>query len=264
VAVTTRGEHATRNETNWGAPPLFAELSREELEALSRWLYARSIRSGDLFSLEGERSEAICFVVSGLVKLFKVSAGGKEQILEFVHPGQFFNESAVLGDLPNPVSSEAVADTVVYCLNRDHYEAQLQSHPEIASRVTTELCARARRYASLVEDLSLRTVAARVAKLVLDHGRASLQGRPYRLTHQQMAAMAGAVRESVARALKELENARLISGRRHRIVVLDAEGLERVALAGQLRKEVAVRRADHPHVRISTGSDTHGRRGTSW
>jgi CRP/FNR family transcriptional regulator len=233
VPVATIGDRPTRRKIVRSAPSLFAELTRNELEALSRSFFARNVRSGEMFSLEGERSEAICFVVSGLIKLFKVSAEGKEQILEFVHPGQFFNESAVLGDLPNPVSSQAVADTVVHCLNRDRYEAQLQSHPEIASRVATELCARARRYASLVEDLSLRTVAARVAKLVLNHGRASLDGELYRLTQTEMAAMTGAVRETVARALKAFDADDLISIRRQRIVVLDAEGLDRVALAGR-------------------------------
>lgn len=231
----TPEEVAAEGEAGRMAQSLFSKLSRGNPHGPGRSVFARYVRGGELFSLEGERPAEICFVLSGLFRLFKVSSEGKEQTLEFVHPGQFFNESAVVGHTPNQASSQAVEDSVVYCLNRDHYEAQLRSHPEIAGHMTRELCARAMRYVSLVEDLSLRTALGRVAKLLLDQDQASIQEQPHRRTHRQIAALAGVARESVARALKALEAEGLISARRRQIAVLDTEGLARVAITGHLR-----------------------------
>ena len=65
-----------------------------------------------------------------------------------------------------------------------------------------------RHLVSLAEDLSLRHVTARVAKILLEQDIASQKGsRRHRLTQQEMAVLAGTAREVVGRALKELEAA---------------------------------------------------------
>ena len=84
--------------------------------------------------------------------------------------------------------------------------------------------ARLRHLVGLVEDLSLRQVSARLAKLLLDtatHGERAL-------TQQEMAAQLGTVREMIGRSLKQLETRGLIKTERGRIVVLDRAGLEKL------------------------------------
>lgn len=83
-----------------------------------------------------------------------------------------------------------------------------------------------RHLVSLVEDLSLRHVTARVAKILLDQEASAPEGqRVYRLTQQEMAALAGTAREVVGRALKELEAAGAIEMRQGRAVVVNSERL---------------------------------------
>jgi CRP/FNR family transcriptional regulator len=79
---------------------------------------------------------------------------------------------------------------------------------------------------TVVESLSFHHVTARVAKILLDQDAASRQGaRPYRLTQQEMAAMAGTSREVVGRALKELEARGAIEMRQGGAVVVDTDAL---------------------------------------
>ena len=83
---------------------------------------------------------------------------------------------------------------------------------------------------ALVEDLSLRHVTARVAKILLDQEASSHEEQHvYHLTQQEMAALAGSAREVVGRALKELEAAGAIEVRQGRAVVLSHERLSLLA-----------------------------------
>ena len=81
-------------------------------------------------------------------------------------------------------------------------------YPKLAQAVVAVLAARARMLVGMVEDLSLRSVAGRLAKLLLDQ---ALQGNDaVPLTRQQMAARLGTIREMVSRALRELEDEGLV------------------------------------------------------
>jgi DNA-binding FadR family transcriptional regulator len=82
-----------------------------------------------------------------------------------------------------------------------------------------------------VEDLSLRHVTARVAKILLDQEISAQQGQQvHRLTQTEMAALVGSTREVVGRALKALETAGAIEMRHGQAVVLNKEGLHMLAL----------------------------------
>ena len=83
---------------------------------------------------------------------------------------------------------------------------------------------------TVVESLSFHHVTARVARILLDQEAATQHdARPYRLTQQEMAAMAGTAREMVGRALKELEGLGAIEMRQGRAVVVDVEKLRLLA-----------------------------------
>jgi CRP/FNR family transcriptional regulator len=100
----------------------------------------------------------------------------------------------------------------------------------VAEAVVKTLANALRHLVSLVEDLSLRHVTARVAKILLDQEASAREGHQvYRLTQQEMAALAGTAREVVGRSLKELEMAGAIEMRQGRAVVLNRERLRLLA-----------------------------------
>ena len=210
------------------AVPYFARLDAAALQAVSSNAVSRQFEPGVVLFLEGEPCAGMFIVDEGRVKLYKLSVEGREQVVRLMGPGEFFNEVAVLDGGPNPVSAMAVRRSRVWVIERSTMVQLLARYPSLALGVIESLAAHARHLLSLVEDLSLRTVSARLAKLLI----AQAEGRPEaprRLTQQEMAAQLGTVREMVSRGLRSLEEEGIIRFDRHRIVILDREGLERKA-----------------------------------
>ena len=210
--------------------PYFSGLSADELHSVSQFIFEKTVERGEIILLEGELAEALYFVASGVVKTFKTSAEGKEQILDIVRPGESFNDVPVFDGGSNPASTQAMTPVVFYGITQDNLEVILLNHRQVALNVINVLAGRVRHLVSLVEDLSFRQVIGRVAKILLEYAGDGV-GSKTRLTQQEMAAMAGTVREVVGRSLKALEGGGAIRLDRHRIVITDKEALKNMVEA---------------------------------
>jgi CRP-like cAMP-binding protein len=206
--------------------PLFASLSQDDLAHVAAVMVERRYGRGEVILLESDPGGALQYVRAGLVKVFKTSPEGKEQVLRLIGAGQTFNDVPALDGGPNPASAAALEPSVIYALGRAELRKLILERPGVAEGAVQSLAGALRHLVSLVEDLSFRHVTARVAKILLDQEETAQGGpSPHRLTQQEMAAMAGTAREVVGRALKELEAAGAIALRQGRAVVLDRERL---------------------------------------
>ncbi len=205
------------------AVELFRDLGEPALRRLAPLLRQERYRAGQSIVVEGQPCEAVYLIASGLVKRFKLSAEGKEQVLKLLGPGESFNEVPVLDGGPNPAGSVALEDTVVYALRRQDLLRLVEETPSLAMALLQVLAARLRHLVGLVEDLSMRHVMGRVARLLLDQPEAV-----ERLTHQELAAMVGTVREVFSRAMRELEDQGAVRLDRGRVVILDRDRLKRL------------------------------------
>jgi CRP/FNR family transcriptional regulator len=213
--------------------PYFAGLAPNILAALAEASVARRFDRGQLIFLEGEACAGLFVLASGAVKIFKVSPQGREQIIHQLGPGSTFNDVAVLDGGPNPASAEAMVDSTAWVIARADIRRLAQEHPTLAWALIESIAARARHLVEMVEDLSLRSVKARLAKLLLSEaeraaGQAEID-RGQMMTQTEMAARLGTVREMVGRALRELADDRLIVLDRHRIVIADRDEMSRIA-----------------------------------
>jgi CRP-like cAMP-binding protein len=206
--------------------PLFATLSQEELRHVAAMTVERHYVRGDIILLEGDMGGALHYVRSGLVKVYKTSSAGKDQVLRLISEGNTFNDVPALDGGPNPGSASALEPSTIYVIQRAELHKLILTRPEVAEAVVKTLANALRHLVSLVEDLSLRNVTARVAKILLDQEASAREGQyRYRMTQQEMAALAGTAREVVGRALKELEAAGAIEMRQGRAVVVNPERL---------------------------------------
>lgn len=213
--------------------PYFADLDAVRLRDLAGQVRQRQYRKGEVLLLEGAPCKGLYFLIGGRVKVYKVSAGGREQVLRILGPGRTFNDVPVFDGGPNPASVAALEPSTVGYLPRAQVLELVERHPEVARAVIRVLASRLRALTVVIEDLSLRSVVARVARLLLDCSRGEptlvegVGGACARLTQQQIAAMTGSVREVVQRALKTLERDGSIKLERARVLVLDPAALER-------------------------------------
>lgn len=209
--------------------PYFASLSDAVLTALAAASVERRFDRGQVIFLEGDACAGLHIIGSGEVKIFKVSPQGREQILHRMGPGDTFNDVAVLDGGPNPASAGAVTDATLWVITRGEMQRLAQTYPALAWALIESIARRARHLVAMVEDLSLRSVKSRLARLLLSEAaRAATQGeldRSQMVTQAEMAARLGTVREMIGRALRELSEDGLIEFDRHRIVIKDHEGL---------------------------------------
>ena len=213
--------------------PYFSGLSDDVLAALAAAAVQRRYGRGQVIFLEGDPCAGLYVVAEGEAKIFKLSPQGREQILHRLGPGETFNDVAVLDGGPNPASAAAITDVAVCIITRADIQRIAQSHPALAWALIESIARRARHLVAMVEDLSLRSVKARLARLLLaEAGRsdgASEIDRSHMVTQAELAARLGTVREMIGRALRDLADERLIVFDRHRIVIADRERLAAVA-----------------------------------
>ena len=209
---------------------LFAPLSVDDMARVAAVTVERHYERGDIIILEGDRGGALYFVRSGLIKVFKSSPGGKEQVLRLIEAGRTFNDVPALDAGPNPASAAALESSIVYATGGAELRRLIAERPGVALATVQALAGALRHLVTLVEDLSFRHVTARVAKILIEQdasaGASGASGKAvHRLTQQEMAAMAGTAREMVGRALKELEATGAIRIQRGRITVVNRERL---------------------------------------
>ena len=205
----------------------FSGLGFAELDSIAKLFFEKKVERGKMFLLEGELDEVLYFVASGAVKVLKTSAEGKEQILNIVHTGDSFNDVAAFDGGPNPAAAQAMGPVLLYGISKNNLETILRDYPQVAMNVIKVLASRARYLVSLVEDLSFKHVIGRIAKILLEYAVGG-KGTGQRLTQQDMAAMAGTVREVVGRSLKVLEEEGAIRLDHHRIIITDKEALRMI------------------------------------
>jgi CRP/FNR family transcriptional regulator len=207
--------------------PYFSGLGPEIVEETRKRIFDRKFRAGEIILMEGEPAEALFFIASGAVKVFKTSAEGKEQILSIVRPGESFNDISVFDEGMNPASAQAMGEVFLHGIAREGVHDLLKKHPEVAVNVVRVMAQRVRELVSLVEDLSFRHVISRVAKILLEYASDRSDPRP-RLTQQEIAAMAGTAREVVGRSLKSLEESGVIRLESHRVVISNKDALRQM------------------------------------
>ncbi len=208
--------------------PFLRELNSSERETVKPLFFDKALRRGEMAFLEGEPADTLYVLITGVVKIFKTSANGKEQIISISTPHEVLNDTSIFDGGPNPVSAQAMSSITLYGIKKDKLELMLKQYPKITLSIIKILSERTRRLLTLIEDLSFKHVIGRVGKILLEH--TGDDNAKQRLTQQEMAAIAGTAREVVARSLKTLEERGVVKIDRHRILIIDKPALEEMIL----------------------------------
>lgn len=208
--------------------PYFSGLNDSVLALIGKYVFEKKAERGEILSFEGAPSDTLYFVVAGVVKVFKISADGKEQIFSIIRPGNSFNDVPVLSGGMNLASAAAMSPVVLNGIKKKDLETVVKNHPQVALNLVQVLSRRVEELMTLVEDFSFRHVSGRVAKILLEYAGDGGGEKP-RLTQQEIAAIIGTAREMVGRSLKNLEEEGAIKMERNRIVITDKETLKNIA-----------------------------------
>jgi CRP-like cAMP-binding protein len=213
----------------------FSTLGEPVLRALAEACRPKHYRKGEILFVEGEPCPGLFVVHSGAVKIFKTSLGGREQVLTIESEGRPIAELAVLDEGPYPASAMAVEETTVLLVPKNEFHRLCRQHPEIAFGIIRSLAGRFRRLVGLIEALAFLEVGQRLARWLVE--KVTREGRPtprgiectLDLTHQELAAQIGTVRELVTRTLRRFQHQGVLAIENRTLIVLDLERLRREA-----------------------------------
>ena len=209
----------------------FSGLSPDKLESIKKFIcLEKAAEKGEIFLIEGDWSDFLYFLISGVVKVYKASADGKEQILHIATQGESLNDVSTFDGGPNSASMLAMTPVLLYGIRKSDLETLFRDHFKVALNTIKALANRVRRDSTLVKDLSFTKVTGRLAKMLLKHAEAETDAWP-RLTQQDMADMVGTAREVVNRSLRTLEENGAIKLERHGIVITNKKALEDIVKA---------------------------------
>lgn len=211
---------------------LLADLDETDLQILASAAVTRRYEPGAMVFSEGEPCEGLYVVESGLIKIFKVSASGREQVLTLEGPGASVAELPVFdgGNYPASASAELTSE-LLFIGKKDIRELCLE-HPQVALKVLRVVSARLRLLVTMVEELSFTTVQHRLAAYLLIEARTKGQRTAHgveftlRISHHDLASRIGTVRELVSRNFSRLQAAGLIKLDGRTVVIPDLEALE--------------------------------------
>ena len=219
--------------------PIFSSLSEQEFAFLMPRLVQRRFQAGEIIFTEGDACAGLYVVQSGNVRIFKSSAGGREQVLSIDGPGASVAELPVFDGGNYPASAQAVNDCTLLFFSKKDFQSLCLQHPDVALKVLRVVGARLRKLVGIIEELSFTTVRHRLAALLVRLAKSEGQREKGAViitlpaNNNELAAQIGTVRELVSRNLSRFQSEGLIEMDGRTVTVPDLKKLEAELEAAQ-------------------------------
>jgi len=210
--------------------PLFGNLPDDVLKIIDRILVRREFnRGGHIFS-EGSESTGFYIVINGRVKVYKLSADGKEQILHIVKQNELLGAVSAFAGGPYPAHADAMEKTEALYFPRDEFLELVKTEPSVVMNMITNLAFRLHMFTRMIEDLSLKEVPGRLAAYLLylcdQHGCSD--SVEIDITKGQLASLLGTIPETLSRILKKMSERDILQVSGRTIKLLDREALQHI------------------------------------
>lgn len=206
---------------------LFEGLDQMDLDLLARIGRQESFNAGETIFSENDRALGFHVILAGRVKVYKLSAEGKEQVLHLFGPGEPIGEAAVFEGGRFPAHAQALEPSWTMFFPRDMLLELFAVNPTVAMNMLAVLSKRLKRFTRTIEELTLRQAPQRLAAYILDLAERE-NGDKVRLSMSKglLANVLGVSAETLSRALARLSQDGLIKVNGRDIRILDMPGLE--------------------------------------
>lgn len=226
--------HAAVSASHLGRVEFFDEFSPADRRQILGFSRVRQLAAGEQLFVEGSPCQALHLLLSGQVKMNKISSEGKEQVIRHLSAGQIFG-AAPLFDPKGiyPASAVALEPSCVLSVPKSRFVSMLMAKPDLFLKVLAFMSVHIQEMMRLVESVSLDKVPRRLAQQLLKVAKAQggpKTGQVLQLGQSQtaLAAELGTVREVVSRALRQLREDGVILLDGQRITLLEPTALEKI------------------------------------
>lgn len=174
---------------------------------------------------EGDEQSNLYFLQYGSLKVLKAAPDGREQVLRFINAGEVFNEIGALAKRANPATAVALEESGIWLIPRLALDKIVVEHPQVALQIIQNMADKIIGLVTLAADLSLKTVEARFAKLLLEQAEGDVIERRRWTNQTELASRLGTVPDVLSRVIRELTKAGIIEMDKQSIRILDRAGL---------------------------------------
>lgn len=203
--------------------PIFNHLSENEMAEISHVAVSKHIKKGELLFHSDELSEQLFIVHKGLVKMYRITENGKEQIIRFAEEGDFIGELTLFSKTTTTSFAEAMEDTEVCTIHQQDIHQLLLSYPTISLKILEEFTSRLHETESLIEKLNSQDVEKRVAGYLvelIESQNESTMTIQLPIKKSDVASYLGTTQETLSRRLSAFQNQGLIELKGQRKIII--------------------------------------------
>jgi CRP-like cAMP-binding protein len=216
------------NSTVAGAGFVSALSDAERSDLLARGRQRRYPRNARVLC-EGDSTDFVIVILKGRIKVVATAEDGTESLLGVRGPGEMVGELAAFDPEPRLATATALDPVTIQKIAGDEFRSFVAQHPGALRGLVHMLIGRLREAGRRRVEFGANDAASRVAHVLADLAAEQAPGRTdhaeVRLSQQEIGALIGTSRESVARALGVLRDRRLVRTGRRSIAVLNVGAL---------------------------------------
>jgi CRP/FNR family transcriptional regulator, cyclic AMP receptor protein len=188
---------------------LFSGLEQTEMTQIAAAAHSLRKERGEIIYMPGDRAESVYVLKKGRIKLSVLSESGKEIAIDIIQPGEMFGEFALIDESLRSNMTQALDDVMILVFNKRDFVNLLKSHSELALNYIRMVGDRRRRMEKKLSDITSKEVPTRVCELLHElSANTSPASEVHQdlipLTHQDVASLIGASRQTTTTVLNDL------------------------------------------------------------
>ena len=205
---------------------LFSELSEEQLERVRRHSHATDMVEGESLFFQGDDANCFYLILSGRIKLYRVSPDGKEKVVEIMESGSTFAEALMFLDQPHyPVTATALAPSRVIGINCREFKAMLRESIETCFLLLGRMSFRLRSLIREIDALSLDTGTVRTVSYLVDHAPEDSNSYELQIAKSVIASRLSVKPETFSRILKNLHEQNIVTIDGRKVTIHDRKAM---------------------------------------
>lgn len=213
---------------------VFATLDEASIKTLCEFKEERSYRKGEIINHEGEKITDFKYLKTGLVKLYRRSVNGEEQVITFTRPFEFVSNMSIFSEEKYKYSVSALEDSVVCSVNLDFIKDLFMKNGGFASNLLTKISLINDKIISQTLDIRQKNLAGRVAFVLLYFTKEIYKSRVFDLpvSRKEIADYIGMSTANVIRTMSDFKRDSIIRIFGKTIEVVDLDKLEIISKRG--------------------------------
>lgn len=211
----------------------FKKLSQDELNILFFNNNMDYLERSKIVYNEGSRIKGCFFVYSGILKVYKTGAEGKEQIIRFAKEGDLVGFRSVINQEVACTSAKVINDAILWYIPGSILTQLIKSNSEFAFELIKLACKELGESNCYLTDIAQKTVKERLAEVIVnlveDFGLDQNSIMNITITREELANIVGTATESVIRLISEFKSEKILESRGRRLRIIDKPKLVEIS-----------------------------------